>query len=550
MVSRFPERSYMAHAGSNERTQSPGTVQWAPALLAMLAAACMLYIFRDGLAFMVDVWAMREEYNHAYLIPIVALYLLWLRAKAVAGRRFHGAWSGLLIVILGLASFILGELSSIYTIIQYSFFLTLYGVVITALGWSGFRLVSVPLVYLVFMIPLPGFLYHSLSAEMQLISSELGVAFIRMVGIPVFLEGNVIDLGLMQLQVAEACNGLRYLFPLLSFGFLCGAIYHGPVWHRVVVFLSVIPITILMNSLRIGVIGVLVENFGVEQAEGFLHYFEGWVIFMICVGILILEMWALNRASGKRPLMEVFGLDVPPVADMTALLPRSANRQFIGAVVLVVLGIGLTIGLQEREGVIPERQSLASFPIRLGDWRGRDHLVDQVYLDELKLDDYLRAVYRNGESGQQVELWIAYYESQRKGESVHSPRSCLPGGGWKMDDFGQRAIGNVGPDGEALTVNRVVITKGEARQLVYYWFEQRGREVTNEYLVKWYIFWDSLTRNRTDGALVRVTTFVPDMAGIDKADTELEDFVRQIDPSLTYHLPQESAAVVEAQAKL
>ena len=166
--------------------------------------------------------------------------------------------------------------------------------------------------YLGFMIPLPQFIYLKLSAFMQLISSELGVAFIRWIGIPVFLEGNVIDLGVYQLQVAEACNGLRYLFPLMSFGFLFAVLYSGPWWHRTILFLATIPITIIINSFRIGMIGVLVDGYGIEQAEGFLHYFEGWIIFVACVALLFGTAYLLSRLGRLgKPLGEIldFGTD-------------------------------------------------------------------------------------------------------------------------------------------------------------------------------------------------------------------------------------------------
>ena len=112
-------------------------------------------------------------------------------------------------------------------------------------------------------------------------------------------------------------------------------------------------------------------------------------------------------------------------------------------------------------------------------------------------------------SGRHVNLYIAYYNSQRKGEAVHSPRSCLPGGGWQMRDFGQRELPAIVVGGQPLRVNRTLIELGDQRQLVYYWFQQRGRVITNEFAVKWYLFWDAITRHRTDGALVRSSTPLP-----------------------------------------
>ncbi len=159
------------------------------------------------------------------------------------------------------------------------------------------------------MLPLPNFMYWKLSTSLQFISSRLGVDFIQLLGIPVYLEGNIIDLGVYKLQVAEACSGLNYLFPLMSFGFLFAVLYRGPVWHKVLLFLSTIPITVLMNSFRIGVIGVLVNQYGIEQAEGFLHFFEGWVIFVACLAILYLEavllQWTRRKPESAANILDL-----------------------------------------------------------------------------------------------------------------------------------------------------------------------------------------------------------------------------------------------------
>ena len=132
----------------------------------------------------------------------------------------------------------------------------------------------------------------------------------QLAGVPVYLDGNIIDLGVYKLQVAEACSGLRYLFPILSFSYLFAILYRGPLWHKAVLLLSAAPLTVLMNSFRIGVIGVLVNAYGIEQAEGFLHFFEGWVIFVACIAILFVMAVALQRLTpNPMPLSEAIDLD-------------------------------------------------------------------------------------------------------------------------------------------------------------------------------------------------------------------------------------------------
>src|SRR5262249_54860591 len=116
----------------------------------------------------------------------------------------------------------------------------------------------------------------------------------------------VIDLGVYKLQVVEACSGLRYLYPLMSLGFLAAYLFQAPFWQRAVVFLSTIPITIAMNSLRIGIVGMLVDHFGPQDADGFLHLFEGWIIFVACAGLLAGIMYLLARFVSGMNFFDVF----------------------------------------------------------------------------------------------------------------------------------------------------------------------------------------------------------------------------------------------------
>ncbi len=516
--------------------------------LVVLAAGALGLLFQDGLDNMYSMWN-EPEYNHGFMIPFVAVYLLWLRAREISAAELSGSWLGVGLLFVSLGLLFVGDRSAIFVLTQYGFVLGIWALFYAGGGATGLRLMWVPLVYLLFMVPLPDFLTQKLTASLQLLSSEIGVAVIRAAGLSVFLEGNVIDLGAYQLQVAEACSGMRYLFPLLSFGFLCAVLFRGRWWQRGLLLVATVPITILMNSFRIGVIGILVNYFGIEQAEGFLHDFEGWVIFMACIGVLFTMIWIFARME-RRPFLEIFGLDIPAVGDLTQLISSlRPNRTMLAGIAVVVVAATVSLTVSRPPIMLPERSSLATFPMRVGEFDGRESTIDQVYLDQLRVTDYLMGKYLRPTDPAPVEMWVAYYDSQAKGASVHSPQACLPGGGWRIDNFSQRDVPNILPDGGALRVNRVEIALGDQRQLVYYWFAQRGRIVTNEYLVKWFIFWDGLTTSRTDGALVRLSTYVGDPSAMPEGDARLESFMRAADPKLAFHLPGASALLREATAE-
>lgn len=515
---------------------SVGIFGW---LLLAALAAIGIAIYYESLDHMVGWWSSREEYSHGFLIPVISLYLIWQRSDRLREEGMPGSWLGVGVSVVALFLFLLGELSTIYTVIQYGFVLFVIGVAWAFAGTAAFRIIAIPLLLLFFMVPFPNFIYNTLSAKLQLLSSEIGVAVIRLFGISVYLEGNVIDLGSYKLQVVEACNGLRYLFPLMTLGVIVGYFYHAALWKRLLIFVSTIPITILMNSFRIGVIGVMVEHWGQSMAEGFLHDFEGWVIFMACFGILFLEMWLLMRISNdKRPLNQVFGIDPPdPAQAGIPFKPRSLPAPAIATVIIAAIALIPAKSLPNREELIPERTTFSEFPTTIKQWKGRTDTLEEIYLKALKLTDYALVNYQ-AEGLSPVNFYSAYYESQKKGQSAHSPKSCLPGGGWVMDSLQRYRVGDIEIGRVPLFVNRSVISYGESRQLVYYWFQQRGRIITNEYLVKWFVFWDSLTKNRSDGALVRI--IVPLLPGQDATvgDKILLEFMQDVSAQLPEFIPQ------------
>jgi len=507
-------------------------------VLGLIALALLVFIYQEGLSYMVEMWDAKEEYGHGYIIPAITLFLIWQKSDMLELMDFNGAWVGFGFVVLGFMFFYMGELSSIYTVIQYAFIFTLYGVLLSLMGWKAFKVISVPLIILLFMIPLPNFLLFNLSAQLQLISSEIGVAVIRLFDISVFLEGNVIDLGVYKLQVVEACSGLNYLFPLMTLAFISAYFFTGAIWKKSIIFLSSIPITILMNSFRIGAIGVTVEYWGPEMAEGVLHDFEGWVVFMCCIAILIGEMWLLARiGKDKLPLREAFGLDFPePTPEDANIIYRGIPKPFYASIAIIILVAASVSVLPEQVEIEPDRKAYVDFPLEIEGWQGRVGYLEQIYIDALKLSDYVMNDYKDND-GASVNFYSAYYSSQKKGASAHSPRSCIPGGGWRITSLTQHNIEDAKIDGVPFEVNRLVIQKDETKQLVYYWFQQRGRIITNEYMMKWWLFWDSMNDHRSDGALMRLTTVLQPGQDLSIADKRLEDFSRKIAPRIPEFVP-------------
>jgi EpsI family protein len=172
------------------------------------------------------------------------------------------------------------------------------------------------------------------------------------------------------------------------------------------------------------------------------------------------------------------------------------------AIAIAVLAAGtLLLHTANPAERVPLRRPLREFPMALGEWYGTEFPFEERLVRAAGVDDYLNRRYTN-RAGHSLELYIGYYQSQRTAQGIHSPKNCLPGAGWEPIRSGQLTIptGN----GRTATVNEYVVAKGGQRDLVFYWYQSRGRSEASEYRAKLWLAKDALTRHRTDGALIRV----------------------------------------------
>jgi exosortase D (VPLPA-CTERM-specific) len=525
---------HVAHSSVPQRRSS--VIVWGALALAIAIGA---YIFHGPAGKLLETWLTSPEYSYAPLIPIIALAILW-RDLHRNGIELRQGWTGWALALIGLCFALLDQLTPFVFMANLGLYLFILGLFTAVFGEKTALRVWPGLIYLAFALPLPNALREDLTVSLQLISSRLGADFVRAFGVPVLLEGNVIDLGAVQLQVAEACSGLRYLFPLASFGFLCGYLFRGARWERVSIFVMSVPITVIMNSVRIGVTGLLVDQIGLEAAQGFFHDFEGWIVFCGCLGILLVYMKALCLLDGRgRSVLARLDLDFPWRSDaarainaqMTrlrpALLGLTATAVVFGVLTVLAGGVG--------GPVIAARTDFDSFPMQVDAWTGSAAKVDPAALESLNVTDYLSLNFLKPTAGDPpINVWIAYYANQQPGNSIHSPQKCIPGGGWAIDSFNTVPIEVQGTEAAA---NRLIISRGGERQLVYYWFQERNRIETNEYMVKWHTLTDSVTRKRTDGALVRFVVPLQDGEDLAAVESHLRGFIGAFSKRLSPYLP-------------
>lgn len=513
-----------------------------PAGLAWLALAVVstLPLFWFGFTGLANAWS-RPEFSHGPVIPILSFYMFLREMKAVPPNTepVTDRWPGVLVMMAALGLAVIGNLVRIDHLVFYALIVWVGGLILTGFGYRRGIYFWPSVLHLVFMLPLPQFIYWKINTALQLISSEIGVWFVRLAGVPVFLDGNVIDLGVYKLLVAEACSGLRYLFPIMSFSYVFAVLYKGPVWHKIVLLLAAVPIAVLMNSFRIGVIGVMVDNYGIGHAEGFLHFFEGWIIFISCIVILFAMAVTMRMLSGDRkPLGDAIDMDFTGLGGQAArVLTVEPSRALATAALLTAALSAVWMLTPARAAVEVSRDPYTLFPREIEGWSGISMSLEPEIEAVLGADDYYSAFYRHPGEEQGVDFFLTYYRSQTEGDAIHSPEVCLPGAGWEVASIRPTELELSGSRMGTIALNRAVIQKGLERQLVYYWFEGRGRQMTNDFAAKFYTLADGLTMGRTDGGLVRVITPIgPD--GEAAADARLQRFLGVATDNLHRFLPE------------
>jgi EpsI family protein len=249
-------------------------------------------------------------------------------------------------------------------------------------------------------------------------------------------------------------------------------------------------------------------------------------------------MWLLNRLSAN-PVSFAQSFVMPAGPDISDAEVTSKTRElpkpFIACAGLILLSFFIIQSIDTRDEVIPDREPFVSFPLYFDGWQGQQDNLESIVTDVLQVTDYLLNDYERPDTPG-VNLYVAYYKSQRKGVSPHSPRVCVPGGGWSITDL-QRLTVDLSDNSGQVRVNRAIIQNGLNKQLVYYWFKQRGRDIASEYWMKWYLLTDSISMNRTDGSLVRlVTPILPNEKESD-ADQRLAGFLSTVNPMLSKYVP-------------
>lgn len=264
-------------------------------LLALLGVLALTYavIVRD----MVLDWYRDDNYSHGFLVPLIAGYFLWLRRRELLEAEVRPSDLGLPVLLAAFVQLVVAWLGNEYFNMRLSLLVMLGGVSLYWFGRDVFRVLRTPLAYLLLMIPIPYILYDSVAFPLKLLVTRISVTALKLMGVAVWREGNILMFPEITLEVADACSGLRSLMSLLALGVALALLFRMANWKRLLLILSTVPIAMATNALRVIGTGVLAERYGAVAAEGFFHEFAGLVVFVVATALLFLVGLILKRVG-------------------------------------------------------------------------------------------------------------------------------------------------------------------------------------------------------------------------------------------------------------
>lgn len=262
---------------------------------SMIVLSLVLLLYSAILRHLVWQWWSDPDYGHGFFVPLFSVYVVWRLRERWKTTEIEPSNFGLLVMLGAIGLLLFGSLGAELFTSRFSLLVLLAGIVLFLAGWRLLRVISFPLAFLVFMIPLPAIIYNQITFPLQLIASRFAAFWLELVQVPVLRDGNVLVLSNYSLEVVEACSGIRSLMSLIALTVIYGYFAESRRWVRYTLVVLMIPAAIFANAIRIMGAGVMAHRFGPSAAEGFLHEFSGWVIFLAAVVLLFAAHWGLRH---------------------------------------------------------------------------------------------------------------------------------------------------------------------------------------------------------------------------------------------------------------
>lgn len=266
--------------------------QYLPAAITMIV---FLVIYHNVILSLAHDWSIDDNFSHGFLIPLISGFLVWQDRERLAGIPVRPANTGLPMLAGSLGLFILAHTGAELFTLRFSMILVLFSLLVYLAGWKMAGAVFFPLLYLAFMIPLPAIIWNKIAFPLKLFATDMAVNCIKILGLTVYSEGNIIFLPNTTLEVVDACSGLRSLMSLMALSAAFALISTHGTLKKWLLFFAAVPVAIVVNIFRLTVTAVLAKIYGPEVAEGFLHDASGILVFIVAFMMVYGVHWILMK---------------------------------------------------------------------------------------------------------------------------------------------------------------------------------------------------------------------------------------------------------------
>lgn len=254
---------------------------------------------------LVKEWWTNDDYSHGFLVPFAVGYLLYEKRNELAAIPAKPSWMGFALIVASQIVLTVGYLGAEFFLQRVSMVLCMGGILLFLYGWRFLAATAFGLVLILLAIPLPAIIFNAVALPLQLLASSWAESFLRVCQIPVYRDGNVLQLSQQLLNVTEACSGIRSLMSLVTLATMLAYFLPMRWWARLAFIATAVPVALAANAFRVAGTGLLARWFGEKAAEGFFHSFSGWVVFVLAFLVLFGELMLLQRWAGKASNVKV-----------------------------------------------------------------------------------------------------------------------------------------------------------------------------------------------------------------------------------------------------
>jgi exosortase D (VPLPA-CTERM-specific) len=487
-----------------------------------LLLVSFLFCFAKVFAALVTVWWNNDVYSHGFLVPLISLYLIWIkRDKLKSIPLSPNSKAGFSILLCGLSMLLMGHLGGVNLIQEYSIIISIVGIILIIFGIKYLQALFFPIMYLFFMIPFARIFTDGFHYPFQLLSAKIAIAILNLIGIPSIRIANNIELPNITLEVAKGCSGVNYLISIIAIAIPLTYLTQKYWSRRVILIFGAVIVAILSNGLRVALIGILSYHGLNASLHGPYHILQAMFVYIFGLSFLFIGAWILS--DGKSGFTDSStskaAISSSPTSKTNWHTPTIRNSLFITTMIFLIVGIYINL---YTPSPISMKRNLKYFPYEIGKWKGNDSKLDYDTFRSLGVDYDISRTYSSPD-GKEINLYIGYYMYQEQGKELLNYKSE-----WLYDNASKYTI--ILNSNDAIRVNRVIKKDSYKNRLIVYWYNLNGRIITDKLEVKMYTTFDAIFKHRTNGTFIMITLDLLNYVDINEALRYSEMFLKDTFP--------------------